>query len=192
MFIIKLCRGDIILSTTRVMVLGLLLQYGAMSGYEIQQKMQSAQTDKWAYVQPASIYHALKKMDSEGIVQLETLEQTGNRSKAIYAITEAGKSEFSRLLIESFKESSVVFPTALYTALTFMDEAGLHEIEEALSFQQQAIEKIYKEMKLGQEQKAELMDIPVNVMLIFRNIYDQCELQLKFVKQIKEEIRRNL
>lgn len=49
------------MSTTRVMVLGLLLQYGAMSGYEIQQKMQSAQTDKWAYVQPASIYHALKK-----------------------------------------------------------------------------------------------------------------------------------
>ncbi|KAE8559177.1 PadR family transcriptional regulator [Paenibacillus polymyxa] len=179
------------MSTTRVMVLGLLLQYGAMSGYEIQQKMQSAQTDKWAYVQPASIYHALKKLDSEGIVRLETLEQTGNRSKAIYAITEAGKSEFSRLLIESFKETSVVFPTALYTALTFMDEAGLHEIEEALSFQHQAIEKIYKEMKLGQEQKAELMDIPVNVMLIFKNIYDQCELQLKFVKQIKEEIRRN-
>lgn len=46
---------------TRLMVLGLLMQYGPMSGYELQQAMQSAQTDTWAGVFPASIYHALKK-----------------------------------------------------------------------------------------------------------------------------------
>lgn len=41
---------------TRAMVLGLLKKYGSMSGYEIQQMMESAQTDQWAYVKPASIY----------------------------------------------------------------------------------------------------------------------------------------
>lgn len=59
---------------TRTMVLGLLQTFGQMSGYEIQQKMQLSQTDKWAYVKPASIYHALKRMEKEGLVVLETIE----------------------------------------------------------------------------------------------------------------------
>lgn len=176
---------------TRVMVLGLLSQYGPMSGYEIQQKMQSAQTDKWAYVQPASIYHALKKLDKEQFVILDTLEQTGNRSKAIYSITEKGKMEFERLLIKSFEKSSVIFPTALYTALTFMENTDTKEILKALDTQKQIIEKIYEDMKIGQEEKSQIMEIPQNVMMIFNNIYAQCKMQLKFIEDMKKELKLN-
>ncbi|MBN3526496.1 PadR family transcriptional regulator [Paenibacillus apiarius] len=174
---------------TIVMVLGLLLKYGPMSGYEIQQKMQSAKTDKWAYVQPGSIYHALRKLDKEELVRLQTLEKTGNRSKAIYTITSKGKLEFDRMLISSFKKASVVFPTALYTVLTFMDEAPKEDIINALSVQQQEIQNIYDEMKAGQKVKEEYSEIPKNVLFIFKNIYDQCELQLKFLEELKQDLR---
>ncbi|MDA1477332.1 PadR family transcriptional regulator [Bacillus changyiensis] len=176
---------------TIVMVLGLLLKYGPMSGYEIQQKMQSAQTDKWAYVQPASIYHALKKLDKDELVTLQTLEQTGNRTRAIYSITSKGKEEFHRMLIHSFKKESVVFPTPLYTVLTFMDEAPLEEIIEALTVQQQAIQSIYDEMVEGQRKKEEVGEIPKNVMFIFKNMYDQCDLQLKFLEELKQDLLKD-
>ncbi|RAT94094.1 PadR family transcriptional regulator [Brevibacillus sp. Leaf182] len=172
---------------TRAMVLGLLLKSGPMSGYEIQQKMISAKTDKWAYVQPASIYHALKKLDQEGFVALETLEQTGNRSKAIYSITAEGKQELKRLLVNAFQNSSVLFPTDLYTALTFMDEAELDDIILALEKQQLAIQKVYEDLKADQEEKAKFMEMPQNVLYIFQNIYDQCELQLGFISKLKED-----
>ncbi|MGG3837961.1 PadR family transcriptional regulator [Paenibacillus thiaminolyticus] len=173
---------------TIVMVLGLLLKYGPMSGYEIQQKMQSAKTDKWAYVQPASIYHALRKLDKDELVTLQSLEQTGNRSKAIYSITSKGKEEFHSMLISAFKKASVVFPTPLYTVLTFMDEAPVEEIINALTVQQQAIQSIYDEMLEGQRKKEEYSEVPKNVMLIFKNIYDQCELQLKFLEELRQDL----
>lgn len=173
---------------TRTMVLGLLQTFGQMSGYEIQQKMQLSQTDKWAYVKPASIYHALKKMEKEGLVVLETIEQTGNRSKAIYNITLEGKKELERLVIKSFKESSVIFPAKLYTALTFMNESTKEEILNALEEQKLTIQTIYEEMKAGQKEKENFIDIPENVMLIFTNMYEQCELQLNFIKQINEKL----
>ena len=157
-----------------------------MSGYEIQQKMQLSQTDKWAYVKPASIYHALKKMEKEGLVVLETIEQTGNRLKAIYNITLEGKKELERIVIKSFKESSVIFPAKLYTALTFMNESTKEEILNALEVKKQTIQTIYEEMKAGQ--KENYSDIPENVMMIFTNMYEQCELQLNFIKQINEKL----
>ncbi|GIP22885.1 MULTISPECIES: PadR family transcriptional regulator [Paenibacillus] len=177
---------------TIVMVLGLLLKYGPMSGYEIQQTMQSAKTDKWAYVQPASIYHALRKLEKDGLVILQNLEQTGNRSKAIYSITSKGKEEFDSMLISSFKKASVVFPSALYTVLTFMDEAPRESILDALSVQQQAIQSIYDEMKEGQREKEKYSEIPQNVSLIFENMYDQCELQLKFLEELRQGLLKEM
>ncbi len=175
---------------TRLMVLGLLAEYGPMSGYEIQQAMQSSQTDKWAGVFPASIYHALKKMEQENLVQLDTIEQTGNRSKAIYSITAQGRDDYKQLLIESFMQSSVVFPTTLYTALTFFKSAPISDIILALNKHEEAIKHLYEEMKAGEAAKAQVSNIPENVLFIFENIYQQCEMQLEFIRKIKHFISR--
>ncbi|MDM5154682.1 PadR family transcriptional regulator [Bacillus sp. DX1.1] len=173
---------------TRLMVLGLLMQYGPMSGYELQQAMQSAQTDTWAGVFPASIYHALKKMDKEGLVELDAVEKTGNRSKAIYSITAAGKNEFHSLMIQSFQQSSVAFPTQLYTALTFFntDTVSIQNISSALQDQKKTIIEMYENMKAGQSIKKKMIDLPEHVTLIFENIYEQCEMQLRFIEKMEK------
>ncbi|MCE5172383.1 PadR family transcriptional regulator [Paenibacillus profundus] len=175
---------------TRLMVLGLLLEHGQMSGYEMQQAMQSAQTDTWAGVFPASIYHALRKMNDEGLVELKNMEHTGNRSKAIYSITSDGREEFDRLLLTSFQQSSVELPTTLYTALTFYaaGQTSTDEIHRALDEQKQSIASMMDMMKAGQAAKAEFMEIPPHVMLIFSNIYAQYALQLKFIEDIRHAL----
>ncbi|KKO54231.1 PadR family transcriptional regulator [Paenibacillus sp. DMB20] len=172
---------------TRAMVLGLLHTNGPMSGYEIQQMMQSAQTDLWAYVQPASIYHALKKLQAEGKVYLDHVEMTGMRSKSTFKITEDGVQELKDLLRQSFGKSSVVFPTHLYTALTFMNMLPPEEIRAALSSQEQDIRELYETMKSGQKKKEEATgkELAPEVMAIFQNMYAQCELQLACIEQIR-------
>ncbi|OEH92362.1 PadR family transcriptional regulator [Bacillus solimangrovi] len=175
---------------TRTMVLGLLKSAGPMSGYEIQQMMQSAQTDMWAYVKPASIYHALKKLQEEGKVVLEKVEQTGLRTKSIFNITEDGERELNELLVDSLSSSSVVFPAPLYTALTFLENLTEDEIITALEKQKLEITNIYESMKLGYEQKqANIGKVPEKIDLIFQNMYKQCELQLEHINGILEIVR---
>lgn len=173
---------------SREIVLGLLLKLGAMSGYEIQQKMQSAQANKWADAKSSSVYLLLRKLDKENLIALQTLEQTGNRSKAIYKITPKGCEIFKQLLIEAFSKPSVFSPAALYTGLSFMDEINRKEILKALEQHESAILNLYEEMKIGHTRKTEHTKIPVNIQFIFENIYDHCELQLTFLKHLKEEL----
>ncbi|WP_339164768.1 PadR family transcriptional regulator [Siminovitchia sp. FSL H7-0308] len=175
---------------TRTIVLGLLKANGPMSGYEIQQMMESSQTDMWAYVKPASIYHALKKMQEEGKVILEKVEKTGLRTKSIFKITEDGEYELNQLLIDSFTDSSVVFPAPLYTALTFMENLHDEQVLSSLEKQKQEITSVYKNMKSGYEAKQKVLgQLPANINFIFNNMYEQCELQLKTIEEIIKFIK---
>jgi DNA-binding PadR family transcriptional regulator len=175
------------------MVLGLLKTNGPMSGYEIQQMMESSQTDMWAYVKPASIYHALKKLREESKVVLEKVEKTGLRTKSIFKITGDGECELNQLLINAFSHSSVVFPASLYTALTFMENLTNEEIITALKRQKHEITTIYRNMKLGYAKKQKAIGkVPVQIDLIFQNMYQQCELQLKSVEAISQIVKGDL
>lgn len=175
---------------TRAMVLGLLKKYGPMSGYEIQQMLESAQTDQWAYVKPASIYHALKKLQAEGKVILEKVEQTGLRTSSIFNITEEGKQELHQLLLQSLADSSVVFPATLYTALTFLENLDDDEAITALEEQKKQVTELYHRMKLSLEIKTEALgSLPVTVKLIFQNMFDQYELQLMYIDNILQVVK---
>lgn len=167
----------------RLMVLG-LLSHKPMSGYELQQVLHTTQTDKWAGILPGSIYHALKKLNREGLVELEAVEQTGNRSRTSYRITEKGRKEIERLAAEALAEKSVVFPTALYTALSFPHLIPQGIAQPAVQEQIQALEADYAAMRQGREVKEGIVELPPEAVLIFENIYGQYELQLDFLKKL--------
>lgn len=169
---------------TRLMVLG-LLRMKSMSGYEIQQILQTSQTDLWAGILPGSIYHALKKMEKENLVEVESVEQTGHRIKAIYKITEKGNDEFFSLLKESLELPSVHLPSTLYTGLGFIQSLGNTEIIEALILQKQELEARLAIHEQGFEVKRTHMDNFDDLSeLTFQNIYNQYKLQIEFIEQL--------
>jgi len=168
---------------TRLMVLG-LLRTKAMSGYEIQQLLQISETDRWAGILPGSIYHALKKMEKEQLVEIERVEQTGNRTKAIYKITEIGEAEFQKLLQESLETPSVMLPTSLYTGLSFIENLDKEKVLSALESQKALIEKELWSHKEGMEVKRKYMAISGITELTFENIFKQYELQIDFIQSL--------
>ncbi|CAH0120778.1 PadR family transcriptional regulator [Paenibacillus sp. MSJ-34] len=173
---------------TRLMVLGLLMK-GPMSGYDMQQLLQLSKTDAWAGVLPGSIYHALKKMDKEGLVTVDSVEQTGHRTKAIYRITEEGEEQFYQLLQQSLALPSVIFPTTFYTAVSFIDALPKDRIIAAIESQRTALRKQYDEMKAGEEEKSQFVNLTEPAKIIFRNMYDQFEIQLSMLDQLEAAIR---
>lgn len=167
----------------RLMVLG-LLRMKPMSGYEIQQVLSQSKTDAWAGILPGSIYHALKKMESESLVEIDALEQTGNRSKAIYKITKQGEEHFLELLREALQASSVQLPSQLYTALSFIQELGREEVLACLQLQREQLTKELELQKAGIKVKQEFMNVDGVVELLFQNLYKQYELQLQLLDQL--------
>lgn len=173
---------------TRLMVLG-LLRLKPMSGYEIQQLLQVSQSDQWAGILPGSIYHALKKLDKEGLVKIHSVETTGNRSKAIYEITEQGQEEYKELLIQSFTSPSIVLPTDLYTGLSMLTlpnpAIDLSDIINAVQVQLSQLHRQWNQIKIGIEQKKQYSN-NIFQQFTFEQINKQYMLQIESLEQLLE------
>ena len=174
---------------TRLFVLGLLTQR-PMSGYAIQVVLQLSQTQQWARVLPGSVYHALKKLADEGFVVLQATELAGNRSKAIYAITPAGKDEFRKLLKEAWSTPVLHFPAELYAALSFLDDLSREEIVSAIDERIASLERELATWNEGETRKAEFMQgpFPDYLQALFANGREHMEVDLRFLRYLRETL----
>ena len=87
------------MSATRMMILGLVQWMQPVHGYDVRRELLSWSADKWANVQPGSIYHALRKLTDEGLLREVATEQVGARpARTTYEITPKGAEEFQTLL----------------------------------------------------------------------------------------------
>lgn len=173
----------------RLLVLG-LLKIKPLSGYEIQQILQTNQTDIWGGVLPGSIYHALKKMDKEGLVAVDSVEQTGHRIKAIYKITDKGLEEFRQLILEGLREKSVQLPGTLYSALSFIHELPKEARLQALKDQKESLEKDLSLLKEGIHEKEQAVTVDALSRITFENMFQHYELQIDLVTKLLNEIEK--
>ena len=82
-----------------MMILGLVQWMQPVHGYDVRRELLSWSADKWANVQPGSIYHALRKLTEEGLLHEVATEQVGSRpARTTYGITGKGVAEFEVIL----------------------------------------------------------------------------------------------
>ena len=82
-----------------MMILGLVQWMQPVHGYDVRRELLSWRADKWANIQPGSVYHALRKLTEEQLLREVATEQVGARpARTTYGITEKGTAEFQSLL----------------------------------------------------------------------------------------------
>ncbi|MEV6925942.1 PadR family transcriptional regulator [Dactylosporangium sp. NPDC051485] len=87
------------MSTTRLLILGLVSYLQPVHGYDIRKELVSWHVESWANVQPGSIYHALRKMSEEGLLDEVGTEQVNNRpARTQYRLTPVGTAQYQELL----------------------------------------------------------------------------------------------
>jgi DNA-binding PadR family transcriptional regulator len=87
------------MSTTRLMILGLVKWMQPVHGYDVKRELESWHAAEWAKIAPGSIYHALRKLSEDGLLEEVTTEQVGARpTRTTYQITAKGDLEFEELL----------------------------------------------------------------------------------------------
>ncbi len=177
---------------TRLLVLG-ILDVQPMSGYDIQLTLQMTDAERWAGVLLGSIYHALKKMEQEGFVAITSIEQTGHRQKAVYSITDAGRAYLKTLIKDSLKASSVLYPSTLYSGLSFYEKLSPEECRQALEEQRRTLQEEYLAVQSGFEAKDAAMQhkIPPMVQLIMENMFSTIKQQQDFVDKALALLENN-
>jgi DNA-binding PadR family transcriptional regulator len=152
----------------RLIVLGLLCQR-PQHGYELHKWLEVSRTDLWADVLPGSIYHALRQMHKEGLIEVQATEHTGNRSRAIYAITPAGQEAFEQLLSDQWQLPPRSFPVTLYILLTFSDRLPVTVLQEAIQRQIAALEQELGQWREGAAVKTQTNVLPPWGLALFEN-----------------------
>jgi DNA-binding PadR family transcriptional regulator len=112
-------------SATRLLVLGVVRMYGRAHGYQVRRELLTWSADKWANVAPGSIYHALKKMAKEKLLEEVSTDadaEARGPDRTAYQLTPDGETEFQLLLAKSLSEAdeSTQGSYRLVAAVTFL------------------------------------------------------------------------
>lgn len=88
--------------TTRILVLGVVSIFGPANGYQLRRELLSWEVERWAHLNPGSIYSMLGTLEKQGAIERHDLTlDDGGRPVAVYTVTDAGSAEFTELLIEA-------------------------------------------------------------------------------------------
>jgi DNA-binding PadR family transcriptional regulator len=98
-YLVKFFYYALPVSITRMMILGLVRWLQPVHGYDVRRELLSWDAESWANIQPGSIYHALRKLADEGLLEEVATEQVGARpARTTYRVTPKGDAEFVELL----------------------------------------------------------------------------------------------
>jgi DNA-binding PadR family transcriptional regulator len=84
----------------RSIILGFLMQQ-SMTGYELK-KYFSLSFSFFSGLSYGSIYPALKRLESEGLISMEMQVQNGSPNRKVYTVTQRGREEFLASIREPF------------------------------------------------------------------------------------------
>ena len=99
------------MSATRLLVLGVVRMFGRAHGYQVRRELLTWSADEWANVQPGSIYHALKKMTAEDLLEQVDVEPgDSGPDRVAYRLTAEGEQEYQVLLAKALSDPRLNHP----------------------------------------------------------------------------------
>jgi DNA-binding PadR family transcriptional regulator len=137
------------MSTTRLLVLGAVRIFQPAHGYFVRRELLSWDIEKWANINPGSIYNALRTLTRDGyLVESEPADGgAGKQGRTAYRLTPDGHAEFLSLLRESLWQVDQWETSTLLGGLSFQPFLRRGEVIDAIEARASALRSI---MSAGQ------------------------------------------
>ncbi|MFD0972099.1 PadR family transcriptional regulator [Plantactinospora endophytica] len=176
------------MSATRMMILGLVRWMQPVHGYDVRRELLSWSADKWANVQPGSIYHALRKLTEEGLLREVATEQVGARpARVTYGITSKGEDEFQGLLRGHWWNlGEVVDP--FFAAFSFLPALPRDEASAALRNRARLLRAVNDSLRAAMESGWMKDDKPVHVGWMWQLSIARAEGEIGWCERIADLI----
>lgn len=171
-----------------MMILGLVRWMQPVHGYDVRRELLSWSADKWANVQPGSIYHALRKLTDEGLLRTVSVEQVGARpARTTYEVTPKGDEEFETLLRAQWWQLNE--PTDPFVAaFSFLPAMPRDEAAAALRNRANLIRAGVESMRASLDSDWVRNRKPVHVGWMFELWLARAEAEMAWCERIAERI----
>jgi len=138
---------------TRMLLLGAVAMFEPVNGYQIRRELVSWRVDKWAHVNPGSIYHGLAALTAQG--QLERTDVVdGSRAVAVYEVTPAGHEVLRRSLLAALETVDPYDRSAFTIAFGMLPLLPRREVLRCLVTRRAALEREVAEFVRGKDDPA--------------------------------------
>jgi DNA-binding PadR family transcriptional regulator len=131
---------------TRLLLLGAVHIFGPVNGYQIRQELMSWRVDEWGHINPGSIYSVLNTLARQGHVRRHAVSD-GGREVGVYTLTEAGRSEYQRLLEDCLTTVDAYDPMRFHTAVNLMSTMSRTQVSNWLERRDAALTQHIEELK---------------------------------------------
>jgi DNA-binding PadR family transcriptional regulator len=121
------------MSSTRLLILGAVRIFQPVHGYLVRRELISWQVDRWAHLNPGSVYNALRTLARDGYLEEVATEQgAAGSDRTTYRLTPDGESELLRLVRDALWTVDPSAPEKLLAGLSFMYALSREEVVSAL------------------------------------------------------------
>jgi DNA-binding PadR family transcriptional regulator len=168
---------------TRMLLLGAVALFEPVNGYQIRRELLSWQVDRWAHTNPGSIYHGLTQLTSQGNLVRHDLVD-GGRDVAVYELTDAGRTELDRLLIEALETVNPYERTAFHVAFSMLPLLDTARVRRSLTARRVALEGTIAELGSGKP-----TDVPPHALRSVLLWLDLAVAELAWLRETIEEVR---
>ena len=174
------------MATIDLIVLG-MLKKESLSAYDIQKLVEYRNISKWVKISTPSIYKKVLQLEEKGLISSHTEKDGKMPEKSVYTLTDAGKKEFEKLMLEiSCKPINIFLDfNAVIVNLESMTKERQRECLDN-------IEKNINVLKTYQEEnialKENIPDIPVTGMAVLHQQFLLVQAIEKWIATLKKEL----
>lgn len=176
--------------TTRMLVLGAVRIFGPANGYQLRRELLSWEVERWAHVNPGSIYSMLTTLEKQGAIVRHDLEIDDARPVAVYTVTTEGDAEFERLVFDAIAtvpDSGDALP--MRVAMNFGSTLGRQQFLDAVA---ERIRVFWAGIEEFDEKLAALREpliVPPHVLSELRLEVALMRAQLDWLIELQGEVR---
>ena len=127
-------------NATRMLLLGAVAMFEPVNGYQIRRELVSWQVDRWAHVNPGSIYNGLGTLTRQELLA-RTDVVDGTREVAIYEITAAGRAELESMAIAGLETVDAYDRVAFHVAFSMLPLVPKEQVLTSLTRRRVALER---------------------------------------------------
>lgn len=96
------------MATIDLIVLG-ILEKESLSAYDIQKLVEYRNISKWVKISTPSIYKKVIQLEEKGLISSTMVKEGRMPEKAVYSLTDLGRTEFEKLMLEISKKPVHIF-----------------------------------------------------------------------------------
>lgn len=152
-----------------LIVLG-MLKKGSMSAYDIQKLVEYRNISKWVKISTPSIYKKTIQLEKKGLIQGEQVKEGKMPEKSVYSLTDAGKTEFERLMLEISSQPINIF-LDFNAVIVNLDSLPPDKQKSCVAEIKNNIKILKSYLEENIQKKTNVPDIPATGMAVLRQQY---------------------